>query len=256
MSLENPEAFHHNSFHWKLGRQWAVRKGSWKLLGNPTDPAEKYPLRGKEDELFLVNLEEDLSEKNNLAKKYPEKVEELKELYLDWEFGGESDIPKKLPPLKNLATGAQITGTSPNANYSKNGLSCLINNKRGSGNIRDGEWASFKKEDFSAEITLHSPIKAKTISVRCLQDLGSWIFLPSEIEMWVTTDAGNEIYLGKLMRPKKFQEKDYTVQVFSIKAEKSIRSLKIKIINQGICPDWHPGKGGDAWLFIDEIVVE
>lgn len=93
--LENPMANHHKSFRWKLGRQWAVRQGDWKLLGNPTDPSGKYPIRGEQDQLFLVNLDQDVSEKDNLATLYPEKVEELIKLYLEWEYGFERDIPHK-----------------------------------------------------------------------------------------------------------------------------------------------------------------
>jgi hypothetical protein len=25
--------------------------------------------------------------------------------------------------------------------------------------------------------------------------------------------------------------------------------------NIGVCPDWHPGKGEKAWIFVDEIIV-
>jgi hypothetical protein len=39
-------------------------------------------------------------------------------------------------------------------------------------------------------------------------------------------------------------------------AEKEARFVRIKARNVGICPDWHPGAGGKAWLFVDEIVVE
>ena len=35
-----------------------------------------------------------------------------------------------------------------------------------------------------------------------------------------------------------------------------VRYIKIKSTNVGVCPDWHKGAGGDAWLFVDEIIVE
>ncbi|MGC6444144.1 MAG: sulfatase-like hydrolase/transferase [Rubripirellula sp.] len=70
----------HASFFWLLGRgeraQWAVRRGDWKLLGNPADRSEgagqiQLPSR------FLVNLAEDISESKNLAAEHPEIVQEL-----------------------------------------------------------------------------------------------------------------------------------------------------------------------------------
>ena len=33
------------------------------------------------------------------------------------------------------------------------------------------------------------------------------------------------------------------------------RFIKITAKNIKTCPDWHQGKGGKAWLFIDEICV-
>jgi hypothetical protein len=33
------------------------------------------------------------------------------------------------------------------------------------------------------------------------------------------------------------------------------RYLKVKAINYGTLPDWHQGKGGEAFIFIDEIEV-
>lgn len=33
---------------------------------------------------YLYNLEEDISEQNNLAEKYPDKVAELKNLFNEW----------------------------------------------------------------------------------------------------------------------------------------------------------------------------
>jgi hypothetical protein len=32
--------------------------------------------------------------------------------------------------------------------------------------------------------------------------------------------------------------------------------VKIHAMNRGVCPPWHLGAGGKAWLFADEIVVE
>ncbi len=39
---------------------------------------------------------------------------------------------------------------------------------------------------------------------------------------------------------------------------KSIPAHYIRVFakNRGVCPHWHPGAGGKAWIFADEIVVE
>ena len=79
--IDSPEARSpHADFYWQIGKSWAVREGDWKLLGNPRDTSLKGELT-KEDRLFLVDLSKDISEKQNLAARYPEKVDHLKQIY-------------------------------------------------------------------------------------------------------------------------------------------------------------------------------
>lgn len=70
----------HEHLYWLLGRgpnaQWAVRQGDWKLLGNPQDPRQPNSL-GKQDQLFLANLKEDIGESENLAAKHADIAAEL-----------------------------------------------------------------------------------------------------------------------------------------------------------------------------------
>ncbi len=85
-SAETPTA--HEVFHWQSGRgrggpQWAVRAGDWKLIGNPNDTSNKAPL-GPGDDLFLVNLADDVSEMKNLAAEHPEELARLKALHEKW----------------------------------------------------------------------------------------------------------------------------------------------------------------------------
>lgn len=79
----------HEVVYWQFGNyddktsQWAVRKGPWKLIGNVEEPssgAAKIDL----EKLFLVNLDNDISEKNNLAESNPKKLNELLQLHKSW----------------------------------------------------------------------------------------------------------------------------------------------------------------------------
>ncbi len=82
-SAESPTP--HDVFHWKTGRdQWAVREGNWKLIGNPRDTSNQAEIT-EEDKLFLVNLEEDVSEMTNMAGDHPDMVKKLQKLHEEWE---------------------------------------------------------------------------------------------------------------------------------------------------------------------------
>ena len=76
----------HTEFHWMStgsNPQWAVRKGDWKLIGNPRDPTRKSPL-GKDDKLFLVNLSLDVGEQKNLRYTHPDELKRLKSIHDRW----------------------------------------------------------------------------------------------------------------------------------------------------------------------------
>ncbi|WP_162339433.1 sulfatase family protein [Cyclobacterium salsum] len=79
----------HQTMYWGTGlpenenHPWAVRKGPWKLIGNPSDPTGKLQF-GEGDKLYLVNLESDSTEVRNLAPQHPEKTQELHMLYKNW----------------------------------------------------------------------------------------------------------------------------------------------------------------------------
>ena len=74
----------HEHLYWLLGRgrqaQWAVRQGDWKLLGNPKDARQPDSLTAQ-DQLFLVNLSQDISESTNLAQEHPNKVAQLQAIH-------------------------------------------------------------------------------------------------------------------------------------------------------------------------------
>ena len=70
----------HPVYHFDNGDQWMVRKGDWKLLYNALDSVANIRYNHGDDQYYLTNLAMDISEKNNLAKQYPQIVEELKAL--------------------------------------------------------------------------------------------------------------------------------------------------------------------------------
>ena len=85
--IKNPisATAHVDGYCWGFKKMWVARKGKWKLLGNPVDTSNKGEVFDN-DILFLVDLENDPGEKNNLASKYPAIVLELKKQYQEWEI--------------------------------------------------------------------------------------------------------------------------------------------------------------------------
>jgi hypothetical protein len=91
-----------------------------------------------------------------------------------------------------------------------------------------------------------------------LHDQRRWIFAPTEVTMSWSAD-GEEYTTFK----KDFSDFDITsekVEILPVLVEfedaKKMRYVKVEAKSQGNCPDWHPGAGGKAWVFTDEIVLK
>ncbi|CAN5424356.1 hypothetical protein BH23VER1_BH23VER1_33300 [soil metagenome] len=67
--------------HWKLGNQWAVRSGQWKLIGNPRDSSADPSAYPEPGDLFLSNLADNPAETRDFAPDHPEVVQRLQDLH-------------------------------------------------------------------------------------------------------------------------------------------------------------------------------
>lgn len=77
----------HPDLHWQMNHRWAVRKGKWKLLYDPNDTSDgrSIPENTEDNMLFLVDLDRDPGEKQNVARQFPEIVREMQEIHEHWE---------------------------------------------------------------------------------------------------------------------------------------------------------------------------
>jgi arylsulfatase A-like enzyme len=92
----------HDALFWRMGNQWAVRKGDWKLVsaggaGGGRRGGNAAGVGGAGGQLF--NLREDIGETNDLAAKMPEKVAELRKAYDEWNA-------KNIAPMWRRSEGA------------------------------------------------------------------------------------------------------------------------------------------------------
>ncbi|MCW1886325.1 sulfatase-like hydrolase/transferase [Luteolibacter flavescens] len=69
----------HAHLEWKVGEQWCVRQGPWKLIHRPK-PAGGPPLLAEDKEWFLANIADDPAESKNRAADHPEIVAKLRKL--------------------------------------------------------------------------------------------------------------------------------------------------------------------------------
>lgn len=141
--------------------------------------------------------------------------------------------------------------------YNAGGRYGLVDGIRGSRNYTDGLWQGFLANDMVATIDLGENPPVNSVTIGCLQDTRSWIFMPASVSIYGSKDGTFFAFLGKTdndidQRAIGSVRKDFKV-TFS---KQNFRYIRAIADNIGVCPDWHNGKNQGAYLFVDEIIVE
>ncbi len=141
--------------------------------------------------------------------------------------------------------------------YTGGGDSGLIDGIRGSANLGDGAWQGYQGQDFVGVVDLGRVQNVSQLGAGFLQDVRSWIWMPTRVEFELSTDG--EKFLPVISIPNDVPDNGYDVVVKDfVKAipPRQARYVRVKGFNYGTIPAWHPGHGGQAWIFIDEIIIQ
>jgi alpha-glucosidase (family GH31 glycosyl hydrolase) len=120
-------------------------------------------------------------------------------------------------------------------------------------------WVGFRGDDLVATVTLDTPRAVRSVALRCLQNQRSWIFLPVEVTLEVSTDGVKYETVGTIDSGSESlaQAAAPAARTFSFSVARSgITHIRIRAKNAGVLPPWHASAGERAWLFADEIVLE
>ena len=140
--------------------------------------------------------------------------------------------------------------------YEAGGLKALIDHQRGGDNFRTGVWQGYHGVDLVATIDLGAKQKVNRLGGSFLQEQGSWIFMPSSVEFFVSDDGKRFRSVGKVINQVALDEDDAVTQEMAVRPRCDARYVKMVAKNIGTCPDWHVGAGQPAWIFCDEFIIE
>ena len=145
---------------------------------------------------------------------------------------------------------------APKGEYLGNGAATLFDLYKGSENFRDGRWLGFNGDDLIIDIELEKVQNVHSVFISTLDDIGSWIFPPRNLEVWGGGADGKLVKLStlSLTPPEGPEPKHMLIHQLAFE-EQPLKRLSIRAKNYGNLPEWHPGKNTPAWLFIDEIVL-
>jgi hypothetical protein len=145
----------------------------------------------------------------------------------------------------------------PSPAYYATGAPSLIDRIRGTADFHDGTWLGFEQDDCEAVIDMRSARPVARVTVGCLKAQGSWIFYPKAFEVAVSDNGTDFRAAGKLDVEGPDRDEGANTRSFVIPCDgASARFVKVRVVNVGVCPSWHKGAGGKAWVFVDEMTVE
>jgi hypothetical protein len=146
--------------------------------------------------------------------------------------------------------------TDPSGKYKANGNATLTDGLRGM-NDYNYNWIGYEAEDMNVVVDLQKECPVKKVSIDFLQDNNSWIFMPLTVEVSTSVDGktfGTPVVIKNTVPEEKGKA---FIETFSAALQgNSARYIKVKAVNMKVCPKWHKGYPGKAWIFADEIVVE
>ena len=135
--------------------------------------------------------------------------------------------------------------------YKGEGEFGLVNTLRGTKNFTDGHWQAWLGKDMEAVIDMGEATSIQEVSLGTLENQGPGIYFPTAVTVYVSTDGKNYKEVG--VQKRAFAKNpSFDLKDFKISFEKqSVRYVKV-IANTLKTPP----NGGDAWLFVDEILIK
>lgn len=159
--------------------------------------------------------------------------------------------PSKIASIKVYDKGHEVASlkwkTVANEKYPGTTDNELINNKKASINYTDIEWTGFDTTAI-ARATFKEPIYIEKLYIGYLIDTKSWIFPPEKVTVYFS-----EVDSVNVAVPMITDHKNQLADV-EIPINRTVNQIDIQVDHLREIPDWHPGKGLKAWLFMDEWI--
>ncbi len=140
--------------------------------------------------------------------------------------------------------------------YTGGGDNAIVDGIRGTVNFASGEWQGIQGKPFEAVIDLQRETEIKELGGSFLQAAGPWIWMPDRIDFETSNDGINFTHVAEIKPNFPQREMTPTIKEFTqaITPTKA-RYVRIRAYNIGKIPAWHPGAGGDPWIFVDEVFI-
>jgi hypothetical protein len=141
--------------------------------------------------------------------------------------------------------------------YNGGGNLALIDGIQGTNNWTGGGWQGYQGQDLVATVDLGKVQNVSQVSASFLQDVGAWIMMPPKVDFEFSTDGRTFVLAASIPNAIPERQEGVVTSAFGSRFKSTpVRYVRMRAYNYGKLPAWHPGHGGDAWIFADEITLK
>ncbi|GAB2557061.1 c-type cytochrome domain-containing protein [Spirosoma aerophilum] len=117
-------------------------------------------------------------------------------------------------------------------------------------------WGGFRKYDMALVSEFKKPISVSSVALRVMVEEETSIFPPEVVEIWGGNSREKMTLLGTL-KPGMPVKKEKPILKAVVCAFKPQTVSFLKVIAKPVkkLPDWHPNKGNNALLLVDEVFI-
>ena len=160
--------------------------------------------------------------------------------------------------IKHLGVGKKVIYSHAySPDYAAGGDSALTDGVIGTQNYRDGNWQGTFGKDMEVTLDMAEAVKVHSVTVHFLQYLKDWIFIPKEVDFYVSEDGKSFEKLSSATYETIPNDDRPLIKDFAVTfPEKKVRFIKVEAKNAGPIPSWHHAAGNESWMFCDEVIVK
>jgi hexosaminidase len=136
--------------------------------------------------------------------------------------------------------------TKPHPKFDHNGSLTLVDGVIGVRPWKGSEWLGFTDEKIEFIVDLEQLQTIGSLQLGFLEDNGSWIYLPTKVEVSISKDNSWKRCQKKIVA-------DVTEENFKLPINKRGRFIRVSISSMKVIPDGLDGGGHEPWTFIDEL---
>ena len=144
----------------------------------------------------------------------------------------------------------------PSPKYPASGPRTLTDGIVGDTSWEAGNWLSFLGDDLEATVDAGHPVTVRRLQAHFLQNQGPYIFMPVEVRFALSVDGVHFTEVASAASATSPRHDGGIIEAIDVEIEaRQARYVRVHATNVGVCPEWHPGRGDQAWLMAGEILV-